>query len=155
MSMITKETSIDGMTVTVTQLPAMKALRLMGRLGKTLGPALAKAAGAMQNGGLESNVAVLGDAVHVLFDRLSPDEMEQLTRELLETATVTCTVPATGQPYNGPMMPVFNTVFQGRMPSLLKTLKFAFEVNYGNFFDGLRDLAAQHLATGKGSNSEA
>src|SRR5258708_2424843 len=138
---VQQERDIDGFKFTVQQLTAMKSLRMLNRLGRIVGPALGKAGGAAQGGFENLNVKDLGDAVGTLFERLSDDELESITRELLSGATVTM---SNGQ--NGLLMPQFDLVLQGRPETILKLLKFALEVNYQNFFRGFAGLGLGNLA---------
>ena len=139
----TQEKTIDGLRFAVTQLPAMKAFRTLNRIGRALGPALAKGLGALKGKLGDASVEALGGAATELFARLSDDELEALTRELLTFCTVD----------GKPLMPQFDLVMQGRMGTLLKLLRFAFEVNYGDFFAGARGLAAQAMAANPSAGS--
>lgn len=123
--------TIDGSVYVVTQLPAMRAFKTLNRLGRTIGPAVAKLMGAGSTDFMELDAAFLGSAVEALFERLSDDDLQAITEALLYNTTVD------KAPLN------FDLEFAGRMDTLLKVLKFAFEVNYGSFFDGLRKLASQ------------
>lgn len=129
----TQERTIDGMKFTVTQLPAMKGLRTLNRIGRVLGPAFAKVAGASGSGNVtDMDLSKLGDAVEALFERLTDDELEQLTRELLAQATCDGKL----------LMPQFDLILAGKVDVILQLLRFAFEVNYGNFFAGLAGMVA-------------
>lgn len=119
MAQATEERTIDGVRVTLTQLPAMRALKLLPRLGKILAPVL---------GHLNTDVAA---ALPLLFDRLTGEELEDITKELLSTAL------ADGKP----LLQVMDLVFQGRPETVLKVLKFALEANYRGFFSGLAGLS--------------
>jgi hypothetical protein len=129
----TRSIQLNGHTFNVTQLPAMRALKLFQRLGKTAGPALAHglASAATMVNDEEPDLSGLAVAVGMLFDRLSESEVEGLTRELLASAT-----------YDGSSMVMsnFDALFQGELPSLFKLLAFALEVNFGNFKDVLTGL---------------
>ena len=130
----TKEKEIGGMRFTVSQLPAMRALKTLNRIGRILGPAFAKASGASKGGDLGgTEIAAFADAIHILFDKLTDEELEGLTRALLDTATVDGKL----------LMPQFDTVMSGKVEVILQLLKFAFEVNYGNFFNAVRGLVSQ------------
>src|SRR5262249_40615789 len=106
-------------------------------------PALAKLAGVAKGGLGDLQVDALGEAVGLLFEKLSDDELESITRELLAAATA-----------NGaPLMPQFDLMLQGRIDTILKLLKFALEVNYGNFFHALGAVApGANLSRFEGSN---
>ena len=131
-----KEKTIDGLTFTVQQLPAMRALKLMHKLAKTIGPAMLKAlSGAPSTGAPikvgNINVAELADGVALLFDRLSEADVESIMRELFETTMVT----ENGQTFQ--LMPVFDNVLAGKMSTLFKAVQFALEVNYRDFLPAL------------------
>jgi len=133
----TEEKEIDGLRFSVTQLPGMRGLRMSVRLGKLLGPALARAAGAATGGLASLDVSKLSGAVDALFEHLTEDEIESVTKALLES----CLVTIEGK--TGPLMPMFDTVMGGKVATVYKLLRFAFEVNFGNFFGGLAALGAQ------------
>jgi hypothetical protein len=150
-SLTTQTRSIDGLQFSVTQLPGFKAMTMFHRLVRAIGPA----AGAL---GKEIDLATLGKgkledilgnidlgqaargmlaAIPKLTESMSPAELEGITRELLESSTV---VMENG--VQGPLLPQFDRVMQGRTSTALKLLAFAIGVNYGNFFDALKGLAA-------------
>lgn len=124
----TKTRSIDGMTFGVTQLPAIRGLRLFNRLGRVLAPALARAAGSQAGG--EVDLGGLAGALDLLFSKLSDDELEGITRELLWNATVE----------GRPLLQEMDATLGGKVGTLLKLVGFAVEVNYGGFFAALRGL---------------
>lgn len=139
--MVTNQTAvIDGMTFGITQLTTMKSLRMLNRLGRALGPALAKLGSVSAGNVADMSVGPFGEAVAALCERLSDDELEAITRELLATATV-----------NGALlMPQFDVTLQGRADTVIKLLKFALTVNYGSFFNALNGLGGMRA----GSQSE-
>ncbi len=122
----TESRDIDGLGFSVTQLPGMRAQKMLPRLGKILGPAVAKLGGMAKGlGGLD--VGALGDAAEALFSTLTPEEYESLTRELLETAQVT------QEGKTAPLMRQYDDVMAGRVMTGVKLLAFALEVNFGDF----------------------
>ncbi len=130
MSRKSESKGIDGIEFTVTQLPAMRSMKLMHKLARALGPAMAKAAGAGTQLG-QQDIASFGEAAQAAFDRFSAEDLEALIKELFETATMTLdgnTVP---------IMPVFNDALAGKPGTILKALQFALEVNYSDFLGGL------------------
>jgi hypothetical protein len=129
----TQERVIDGTRFAVTQLPAMRGFKMFHRLGRALGPAIAQVAGGLKGKLAEMNVAELGAGVGALLERLDENDLEAITGELLKTAHID----------GKPLMPSFDLLMQGRIPTLLKLLAFAIEVNYGNFRDWLPALADQ------------
>lgn len=128
----TEKKTIDGLEFTTTQLPAMKALALGTRLGRALGPALAKASGLAGS----QDVAELAPAVAALFSQLDGPEAQALTREIFV---------ATQVEFEGKLIPLATTemidhVFTGRLGALLSTLRFVLEVNFADFFTALANV---------------
>jgi hypothetical protein len=125
--------------LTVTQLPSMRAVKLLARLGRVAGPGLALLA--------SGDASRLGDAVRMLFAELSEAEVEHLIAELLfEGARVEV---------GGQMVPVkvaFASEFAGEMLAIVEALKVALEANYGSFFGGLAGLIPAGLRRASGSN---
>jgi hypothetical protein len=121
----------------VSQLPAMQAYRLLPRIGKAVGPVLGKI---LAGGGLKDLLSQdLGPAVEKLFDNLTDDELEFLTRELLTGATVQYTENGKRKVVQlfGGDGDAFNLVMRGHIPDVFRVLYFAFRVNYGNFSGAL------------------
>lgn len=127
----TKEKTIDGKLIAVTQFPARHGFKIKARLAKLLGPALASAAAAVQGGNkgslLEADVdiAALGAAVSTLVASLDSDStldlvMGMLTSTRMDGKEVTDSV--------------FDMEFAGNYATLYKVLAFVVEVNYGDFF---------------------
>lgn len=126
----TKEKIIGEATYRVSQLPAMRAFKLLTRLGKVAGPALAA-----MKGGLDAD---LGEAAKALFDRLSEDEVEQLLRQILETVQVT------EEGKTRQMLTGFDIIYAGdRMVEVFEVVKFALEVQYGPIFAALGAVASR------------
>jgi hypothetical protein len=120
---------IEGATYTITQLPAMRGLRLFARVARVLGPALGKLgaakAGGIKIGGVGVSEEAFGTAIETLFDKLSPDEFELVLSEFFWSLTRNGKKVAPGAE--------FDLEMAGQLVTILKLLKFAFEVNYGNF----------------------
>lgn len=130
----TRELEIGGKTYRVTQLPAMRSLKLLNRLGRVLGPALGTLAGAAtSSSGLSGmDVGKLGEAAELLFDKLSEKELEDIVLQLTEL--VEC---SDGEKSFVLTKPHIDTLFQGDVGGLLKLVAFALEVNYGSFLGEL------------------
>jgi hypothetical protein len=126
-----EEITIGESRFVVTQLPAMRALKLFNRLCKALGPSFATAAGAAGKDFAATDASKLGKAVEMLFENLTPEEMESIFRDLFETVNV---VGPSGQ---APLMKVFDAVFTGQLEALVPLTKLAVEINYGGFLAGL------------------
>ncbi len=127
--------TIDGFSYDVTQLPGMRGVRFLARLGRIVGPSLGGLITSLQGGGLAgADLSAVAVSVGRLFIDLTENELEAICRELLGSATYRD--PVTQKIV--PVMDDFDLHFQGRAASVLKLLAFALEVNYGNFFDALR-----------------
>lgn len=152
-----QEREIDGLVFEVAQLPAMRANKLLVRLGKVIGPALGKVSKLMQGGAksiADAELSAVGEAIEALFDKLTPEEFEAVTKELLAGASVTGAESVEDGGTGGkkvPLLPVFDRVMQGRTVTLGKLLAFAFEVNFADFFGVFRGLGdkARAAATAK------
>lgn len=122
--------TIDDIDVTVQQLPARRGERVFHRIMTAVGPALGAAAGGLGDGGaavLDMDVD-LGEAIRVLFDRLTWQELESIQKELLETAQVTI------DGKTGLLLPVVDELLAGKVGTLLKITAFAVEVNFRDLF---------------------
>ncbi len=118
MAIETKFKEIKGITFSVTPLPGKKAARMQPRLGRLFAPAIAQAA-----------TRDVGGALDTFFSRLTPDEYEAITQELLFNAL------ADGVPLYGPGG-CFDALFTGRSEIVPQLLRFAIsEVNFAGFFD--------------------
>ena len=136
---------IDGRSYTVTQMPAMKALRMTHRLGKALGPAIGHLA--VQDG-QEVDIERIGKALEALFTAMSEDDLETITKELLNSATVIVDSKSL------PVLAQFNTLMAGQIETVFKLLGFALEVNYGSFFDVAKGFIPGDLAANPSSSGE-
>ena len=128
---------LNSHVFTVSQLPAMRATKLAARLGRVLGPVLATLFSGMKVqpnqevtlASLLSSDLDLERVVGVLFEKLSPDELEALLRELF----------ATTQRDGVDLMPVFDIAFQGdSLGDLVVLVPFALRVQFGSFGSALR-----------------
>lgn len=127
----TQSVVIDGDTYELTQLPAMRAMKLFARIGGVLGPALAQAApAASAKGVLGMDIGLLGGAIESLAAKLTPEELEVITKDLLWS------LRKNGKDCTGS----FDVEMQGKIMTVFALLRFAFEVNYGDFTDALRRL---------------
>jgi hypothetical protein len=144
--MIRTETkNIDGRTIHVTTLGAIAASKLGVRLTKILGPGLFRmlsGAPGVAAKGLKADIdlSTVGSGVEALLDRLGENDLEPIVRLLFETAKL----EKDGQTM--PFLAVFDLEYAGDLAGLGKALVFALEVNYGNFFGGLRSRLEQALA---------
>lgn len=140
MAKIVEARSIGGHTFKISQLPAKRALEMFGRLGRALGPAafeaLAKGSKILGDD-MEADIDLVAEilpalapSLATLFDRLPPGELTGIADVLLEPALCD----------GVPLGPQFEEVFQGNILLLLKTVAFAVEVNYRDFFDAGKGL---------------
>lgn len=152
----TQQKEIGGRTYTVTQLLGFASLRMLNRIARALAPALAKAAGSVKGSVNFTDVAKLlgnvdmtglGDAVGMLFEKLTEDELEGITKVLLGSAWVDYQ-DDDGKQFHQDLSKkgVFDLEMQGRTGDVLQLLIFAFEVNYGSFFGALRGSVAEAMA---------
>lgn len=115
---MSQETVIAGRAYTATKLPAMRALKLLARLGRVAGPSAAL---------LTDGDANIDAAARALFDRLGEDELELLVRGLLESVRVE----------GRPVLTGFDTEYAGKLDEVFQLVKFALEVQFGGFFAAL------------------
>lgn len=149
-----KEIQIGERRFAVTQLPAMRSLKMATRLGRLFGPTLAQLATASPNPAAlsELNVSALSPAIATFFDKLDEKEIESLTRDLLASAQIEDGgkwVELFGA------SPTFDHYMSGAPLDAFKLLYFAVEANYHDFFGAFRGAFAARAKTvrdSKGSN---
>lgn len=142
----TETTVIDGEEYTLSQLPAMRSLKLFSKLAGILGPALAKAGGLAGTDG-SADLGALAELVGMLAAKLPGEELEAITNDLLWNLRRGTLDVA---PKKG-----FDLAFAGKATTVFKLLRWAFEVNYGDFFAAGRDLIAQAQTRPAQSSSKA
>lgn len=127
---------IDGLEVTTTQFGAIDAFALLSRLGKVAAPLV----GSFSRGAsLEALIQTdLMPVMIALCEQLSPDVVRALCKEILDGTVVK---------YDGKMVSLntrekIDAVFGSNLLQLMRTLKFALEVNYSNFFSDVKALVA-------------
>lgn len=143
----TEKKTIDGLEFTTTQLPAMKGLALGTRLGRALGPALAKASGLAGT----QDVAELAPAIAALFSTLDGAEAQALTKDIL----ISTQVEMEGKLISLNSTEMIDHVFTGRLGALLQALRFALEVNFSDFFTALASVRSDALAAGSKPSESA
>jgi hypothetical protein len=126
MGLKTETRTIDELEVSVTQLPAMRSLALLPRLSKLALPAFMKAD---DPAFMKADVIIL---VGELLAGLEPAEAQALVRDLNAGTTVQ---------QDGKLKPLtsdqlIDSVFNGKVMTLLKVTMFAVEVNFADFFGG-------------------
>jgi hypothetical protein len=128
MSLKQESREIDGIMITTTQLPPMRAFPLMAKLGKILAPAL----GAIGDIDPESDVKELGPALASLFGQLNEVDSTNLILEIF--ANTSAQSEGKLSPLNTDAM--VNMVFAGKFVSMLNAMRFVLEVNFADFFAG-------------------
>ena len=128
-----QQTTIGAWRYTVRPFPTGTGLALMWRLARMLGPALAALIR-----GAEGVEGAIGSSFNALVDRVTPEELTEIARQLAATADVV--QPGGSQP--AALGEVFDLHFAGDYLALFDFLRFALEVNFGPFVEGLRRRAA-------------
>ena len=132
MNLKSAQTTVDGIVFETTQFPAMRALELMGRLTKVLGPTLGALASADPDAELDS----LGPVLAMALKDLEPKELSAIAVELLAGTTALVqgaagmTLVTLGSREN------LDLVFSSRLFALFKVAVHAIKVNYGDFIGG-------------------
>jgi len=134
MALKTEPFEINGVTIEITQLGYFRSQRLLTRLLKLAGPALLSIATVAADSGGKAALAALAetdvkDLVPVLaglFDRMEPETVEAITKELLSTATVR------GEK-RLPLLDVIDAVLGGDFWGVVALQVFAIKVHFGNF----------------------
>lgn len=147
--------TIDEVSFTVTQMPATKGLRVLGFVGKRIGPALSgiiKAAKSLRMGEKdEVDFDVLAVSVGELLQSLDEGDMERLLKEMVYDKTI-MQDESGGKQVNAS---TFDALFQGRVGLALKLIAFAFEVNYADFFSALKSGLSSLPKAQRSPNSNA
>lgn len=133
----TKEKTIDGKLVSVSQFPARRALHLKIRLIKLLGPSLAQLLAKTKNKKVDLNASLeeFTPAIEKLTAALDPDVFVDLVLELLSMTRVG----------GREVVPLFDTEYAGNLMFVYKMVWWVLEVNFGNFFgqNGIGSIMAQ------------
>lgn len=135
-----KSRTIDGLEITITQLPYMRAARLLARLGRLAAPAIARVEKVLAGGLGDINVGAMLDAVSALLLVLSEEDIQELHEILLKDSA-----EYKGKPLWGQM----DFLLAGQVATGMKILAFALEVNYGDFFAALSEAASKPQVTEK------
>lgn len=128
MKLKTQSKYIDDLEITITQLPPIRAFKLLPKLGRVIGPAISEA---MKNGKSGDSLLTLGPALALV----SESELEPLMKELFSTARAKVPNPDRLVALNSDE--AINEVFAGNLLMMVKALIFSVEVNYGSFFGGV------------------
>jgi len=134
----TRTETIDGKTVSVTQLPGRRALRLKTRLIKIAAPVMGKLFDSLPaekkskrvsaGTSFDISAAHVGGALEKLAEHLAPDEYESL---ILETLSGTRIDGAEITPVS------FDMIFGGELLFMYKVFWFSLKVQYEDFFENV------------------
>ena len=139
----TKNRTIDGLKISVTQWPAMKAWKNKRKLLALFGPVLAELGAGLEGNPakkttkkkqlttaasiLDGNFdfAKLGSAIDKLFDKLSDDDLQDLLMTFFDQNMRFDKLEMT--------IELFDQTFPGKMLTVYKIIGFVLEVNFGSF----------------------
>ena len=134
----TKEKIIGDSTYSVTQMPAMRALRTQARLLKLLGPAIGVLliAESQQEGNGDKEI---GNSLMLLASQLDEKNYDSLMLDLTQG------VRKNGMELN---KSIIDMEFSGKLNEFFLVIQFILEVNYADFFqgNGLIKKMLDHLA---------
>lgn len=131
----TEDQEIDGVRCTVVEFPAMYNFKLLAKLAKTLGPSLAALGQLNPN----TDLSDAGPALRDALAGLDPDEAQRLLVELLKSTSV---ISTEGKRVELSSQSAIDNMFSGRLLTMLKVAMFAVRVNFADFIDGSKKLAA-------------
>lgn len=117
----TLEKIIGESVYSVTQMPAMRAVRMQARLVKMLGPSFA----AMIASNPENPDSCFPNAVGLLVEKLDEKTFEQLVLDLLQGARKDGQELTKGK---------IDLDFAGKLNELFLVIQFVLEVNFSDFF---------------------
>jgi hypothetical protein len=161
--------TISGIEVTITPFPAMEALKIQALLLRLLGPALGRAAGALDNlkgaaknlGEIRIDGEGLAGAIAELSDKLGEDQFMAILRRLLKGVQCLTTSP------DGRALVVdfgddkvfenaLDLVFGGQTMAIYPVIVFVLQVNYPDFFKvlGTGGLLGTILTSKKAAGSD-
>lgn len=136
--LISKE--IDGKTYEFSQFGAKLGVRTLIKISKIVGKPMGIAFGSIETGDgkqkpsslldMSYDKGMLAAAIEALTERMDESEIEEL---LILLTSTTCLCDGAKIDFNGH--------YAGKYGHLFKVLRAALEVQYGNFFDALSDLA--------------
>jgi hypothetical protein len=135
----TETREIDGRNYTVKKFPAMRQVRLLAKLMKNIGPALAGLSKLDPNKDIELG----GEAMAGAFENLDPNEAAALIPEILNSTTVM--VPSVGE-LSLAKEGNIDIAFSDDVRTLFKVLGFALQVNFQGFGGGSESAAAPQAA---------
>ena len=120
----TQEKIIDDINIMVTEMPAMRALRLQTKLFKIIGSPFAELL-KIKNDDSDSENNCFSKAITILSQNLDENEFENLVLSLC------LCVRANGHEMNKGYIDIH---FAGKLNTIFKIIAFVIEVNYADFF---------------------
>lgn len=129
----TESRTIDGIQFTATQFPAVRGFTVLGKLVKTVGPALGTLASA--SGG--DDLAALAPQLAGALSGLDPAAAASLMIEVLSCVSA-MTTDEQGRMRSAQLdsQAAIDRVFSGKMGTMFKVIGLALQVNYADFMVG-------------------
>lgn len=124
-----EEAEIDGIKFATTQYGAMRGLELLGRLAKTVGPAL----GALSSADMSPDLERFAPVIAIALRDLQPSELTALTVDILSGTSATITDGDKMRRVDLMSRESLDKVFNGRLMTMFKVLLHALKVNYSDF----------------------
>lgn len=140
-----KKRTIDGNEYTFYQFPATQGTKVLMRLAKLVGEPLGMLGGGVLKDGIQSAVGAnaetaIGKAVKALTENIDVEDTFDLIKTFFDHV----------QHKGNALSDIYDVHFQGKYSLIVKLLKVAIEVQFGNFFG---ELVA--LSGGKQTSSES
>ena len=114
-----KTVTISGEEYLISTIPATKGIKLLKQITKLVGPAFSEL---IRSGEVDSNINPVGIALEKLFDNLDSVDVENLVKELVNSAS------------KGSVAINFDMEFSGDYAKLFMLVKEIVEFNYGSVF---------------------
>ena len=132
-----QEREIEGLQVKSQQLPAMRAYKLMTKLGKLIEPVARMMTPEIIAGAKAGKFDAMLPVAMAIFAELDEARAESVALDILACTSVI--VPGAGKngaPGNVGLQDTkaINLAFTGNLKAMMKTLLFALEVTYKDFF---------------------
>lgn len=128
MALETKTKTIDGFAVSVTQLPAKRAMRLFHRLTQIGIPGFVQSLGGVVGSDSQIDFKSIGASLEGVMSKLDVEQFEGIRDELLYATLVD----------DKPLLQHMDGMFAGKISTIYKVMLFALEANYADFFDAAR-----------------
>jgi hypothetical protein len=131
-----KSKVIDGMEVHVTPFAVLAQCGLLARLVKIFAPALTSLGSLDLAKAMSLPLTKLGPMLDAMMGEIVKAEPEKLIPEILSSTYVVTGKGKTAEKFELSDTDDLSRLFQGKLPSLLRTAKYALEVNFADFFPG-------------------